>query len=278
MTIAWSPTCLNAAYDPRANPAFTGTPFTVTLRSVRGMPMRKTSPGCICPDLPRACSTAFQSGPAARTAVGIPTLTINPRNATAYLIGRSLITALSLVELLRHRLPFFALHQRHVGHGVAILQRRHDADDAVPLVLLHGLGGSGIERPLGLRHRFALSLGVCEIVSLGDRLCFRDLAGLVVDDHLGELVAALHRVKGQLELAVLDLVLRGNRLAFLRARREAALKGNLGVPQGLRQLGVLLVLRRLRPACRNSKGPRHEERQHDRRRFHGASPGLSVVW
>src|SRR6267143_1535406 len=235
MTMAWSPICLNAAYEPRANPAFTGTPFTVTLRSVRGMPTRKTSPGCICPDLPRACSTAFQSGSAARTAVGIPMLTINPRDATAYLIGRSLITALSLVELLRHRLPFFALHQRHVGHGVAILQRRHDADDAVPLVLLHGLGGSGIERPLGLRHRFALSLGV------------------------------------------LDLVLRRNRLAFLRACREATLKGNLGVLQGLRQLGVLLVLRRLRPARRNSKGPRHEERQHDRRHFHGASPSLSVV-
>src|SRR5437588_3791369 len=125
MTMAWSPICLNAAYEPRANPAFTGTPFTVTLRSVRGMPMRKTSPACICPDLPRACSTAFQSGSAARATVGIPTLTINPRDATAYLIRRSLITALSLlVELLRHRLPFFALHQRHVGHGVAILQRR----------------------------------------------------------------------------------------------------------------------------------------------------------
>src|SRR2546422_10981218 len=61
MTMAWSPICLKAAYDPRAKPAFTGTPFTVTLRSVRGMPMRKTSPACICPDLPSTCSTAFQS-------------------------------------------------------------------------------------------------------------------------------------------------------------------------------------------------------------------------
>src|SRR5262245_61512957 len=30
MTIAWSPTCLNAAYEPSAKPGFTGTPLTVT--------------------------------------------------------------------------------------------------------------------------------------------------------------------------------------------------------------------------------------------------------
>ena len=31
MTIAWSPSCLNAAYDPSAKPGLTGTPLTVTL-------------------------------------------------------------------------------------------------------------------------------------------------------------------------------------------------------------------------------------------------------
>src|SRR5206468_6692320 len=92
ITMAWSPTCLNAAYDPRANPAFTGTPFTVTLRSVRGMPMRKTSPACICPVLPRACSTAFQSGSAARAAVGTASATRTPNPRTAYRICRSVIT------------------------------------------------------------------------------------------------------------------------------------------------------------------------------------------
>src|SRR5215831_14618127 len=71
MTIAWSPTCLNAAYEPSANPALTGTPFTVTARSVRGIPTRYTSPACIWPDLPSACSTAFQSGSAAREAPGV---------------------------------------------------------------------------------------------------------------------------------------------------------------------------------------------------------------
>src|SRR4030095_4904676 len=70
MTIARSPTCLNAAYDPSANPALTGTPLTVTTRSVRGIPTRKTSPACTWPDLPSACSTAFQSGSAAGERLG----------------------------------------------------------------------------------------------------------------------------------------------------------------------------------------------------------------
>ena len=63
-----------AAYDPSANPAFTGTPFTVTARSVRGIPTRNTSPGCTWPDLPSACSTAFQSGSAARASPAAPTI------------------------------------------------------------------------------------------------------------------------------------------------------------------------------------------------------------
>ncbi len=82
MTMAWSPICLKAAYEPKAKPAFTGTPLTVTLRSVRGMPMRKTSPACICPDLPRACSTAFQSGSAAHAASGVANVAITPHTAT----------------------------------------------------------------------------------------------------------------------------------------------------------------------------------------------------
>src|SRR6266545_1875897 len=70
MTIAWSATCLNAAYDPSANPALTGTPLTLTARSVRGIPTRKTLPACSWPDLPSVCSTAFQSGSAAGESPG----------------------------------------------------------------------------------------------------------------------------------------------------------------------------------------------------------------
>src|SRR5262249_9414660 len=81
ITMALSPTRLNAAYDPSAKPALTGTPFTVTARSVRGMPMRKTSPDWSWPDLPSACSTTFQSGSAARAPTGAATIAISPRKA-----------------------------------------------------------------------------------------------------------------------------------------------------------------------------------------------------
>ena len=84
MTIARSPICLKAAYDPRANPALTGTPFTVTARSVRGIPTRKTSPGWSWPDLPSACSTAFQSGSAARATAGAITMPMSPKKTIAH--------------------------------------------------------------------------------------------------------------------------------------------------------------------------------------------------
>src|SRR5712692_92676 len=130
-------------------------------------------------------------------------------------------TAGSLIQLLRHGFPLSTLHQRDVGHGMAVLQRGHDTDDAVSLVLLHGLGRRRIERPLRLGHRLALCLRRREIVAARDRLRLRHLARLVVHDDLGELLP-LHRVHGQLELPVLHLILRRNRLAFLRTCREPA--------------------------------------------------------
>src|SRR4029453_11307059 len=62
------------------------------------------------------------------------------------------------VELLGHGLPLAAFHEGHVCHGMTVLQRGHDADPAVSLVLLHGFGRSSIEGPLGFGHRLALSL------------------------------------------------------------------------------------------------------------------------
>src|SRR5215471_11047201 len=215
MTIAWSPICLNAAYDPRANPALTGTPLTETARSVRGMPTRKTSPACTWPDLPSACSTAFQSGSAARARPGVPEAMSAASTISCPSI-RSLMAISSCdsravrpggsVELLGHRLPLRAFQEGDLGHRVVVLHRRHDGHGAESRVGLHGLGGRRGERALGLRHHLALGPRVLEVVVLGDRLGLGDLPGLVVDDHLGELLAP-HRVHRELQLAVLDLVL-----------------------------------------------------------------------
>src|SRR5207249_566438 len=79
-------------------------------------------------------------------------------------------TAGPLVQLLRYVLPIVSLHQRHVGHGMPVLQCGHDTDDAVSGVLLHGLRRCRIEGSLRLSHRLALSLCRCEIVAAGDRL------------------------------------------------------------------------------------------------------------
>src|SRR2546422_3543900 len=171
------------------------------------------------------------------------------------------------VELFRHGLPLGALHQRDVGHGMTVLQRGHDADDAVALVLLHGLGRSRIEGPLRFGHRLALRLRRREVAAAGDRRRLRDLPGLVIDYHLGERVT-LHRVDRELQLAVLDLVLRGDRLAFFGAGRQPALQRDLGVFQRLRELGMLLVAIVLGPSYWHGKEPRHEECLRDRRLSH----------
>src|SRR5216683_2734657 len=51
--------------------------------------------------------------------------------------GAARAASLPLVQLLGHRLPLGALDERHVGQGMAILQRRHHAHHPIPLVFLH---------------------------------------------------------------------------------------------------------------------------------------------
>src|SRR5438445_868330 len=160
---------------------------------------------------------------------------------------------------------------------MTVLQCGHDADDAVPLVLLHGLGRGCIEGPLRFSHGLALSLRRREVVAAGDRLRLRDLPGLVIDDHLRERVT-LHRVDRELQLAVLDLVLCGDRRAFFGAGREPALKRDLGVLQRLRKLGVLLVAIVLGPSYWHSEKPRHDERDRDRRLSHCFSSRVTTWW
>src|SRR5215813_8644140 len=123
ITIARSPTCLNAAYEPSAKPALTGTPLTVTLRSVRGIPTRKTSPAWSWPDLPSACSTAFQSGGAAWAAAGLPNRATNSATMTSS-ITRSLMVPPSdpLRLLLQHRVQ--PVEDRHTLRQELVIVRR----------------------------------------------------------------------------------------------------------------------------------------------------------
>src|SRR2546425_9560925 len=268
MTIAWSPTCLNAAYDPRANPAFTGMPFTVTLRSVRGMPMRKTSPGCICPDLPRACSTAFQSGSAARAAAGTAAATRTPNPMTAYLICRSVITIApsSRVRLMKahHIRPVDVFHGR-VGREIQASELRRDGVEAlhgavvaVPLVQLFG---HRLEL-MALDHRLALRLGGRQVVAARDRLRLRDLPRRVVDNNLRK-SRPLLRVDRQLQPAVLHLILRRNWRPGCCTGRESGLQRDLRRAERFGEFGVLFGLILLGPCRLSIQQPHRGDRQRD---------------
>src|SRR6266542_5562848 len=202
-------------------------------------------PTCVQPSIPFVSKSNFCSvtpsgilisGGVARTVGDEPSpYAPSAVNATLNSLLRDMIgscTAHSLIQLLRHVLPLVPLHQRDIGHGMAVFQCGPDTDDAVPLVLLHGLGRRGIEGSLRLGHRLALSFRRREIVAAGDRLGLRHLASLVIHNDFGELVP-LHRVDGQLELSVVHFIRRRNRLAFLRACCESALQRDLCVAQRL---------------------------------------------
>src|SRR5258705_1254750 len=245
-------------------------------------------PACVQPSIPfvsksNFCSVApsgiLISGGAA-CAEGDERSPYAPSTAPATLssLRRDMIGACiasSLIQLLRHSLPLSTLYQRDVGHGMAVFQRGHDTDDAVPLVLLHRLGRRRIEGARRLGHRLALYLRRRQIVAASDRLCLRHLARLMVHDDLRKLVS-LHGVDGQLKLSVLHLVLRRNRLAFLRAGGESALQRDVGVAQRLGKLGMLRVVGLLRPAHRHHEHPHHKERHRHRCLFHG-SPSRFLV-
>src|SRR2546425_4465962 len=147
----------------------------------------------------------------------------------------------SSVELLGFRLPLGALDERHLGDGMPILQRGHDADRAVALVRLHGLGRGGDERPLGLRHGLPLRLRRGEVLGARERLDLGDLAGRGIDDDLRER-GALRGVHGELDGALLELELRGDRLSLARARRQAPLERDLDPAHRLRELRVAVLL------------------------------------
>src|SRR5262249_54581483 len=126
MTIAWSPTGVNAAYDPRAKPALTGTPLTVTARSVRGMPTRNTPPACTWPGLPSACSTNFQSGSVANETPGVATATSAHNVSARFSVWVFMMIAPCSPRVLlmqpRYVVPIDVLHERVdvLGGGGAV--------------------------------------------------------------------------------------------------------------------------------------------------------------
>src|SRR5215212_5182709 len=154
VSLALGPTCLKAAYDPKAKAGTIGTSRTVTCRSERGIPIRKTSPSMSWPVLPRACATACQSGPGswARTGGTVWTVSRLAASATAELRTKLrrcrrvfMGVSLSLLGVDRPgscgRLISVSLRHHILSHGPSPLAPRHRGQDpeyGLPVDVLEG--------------------------------------------------------------------------------------------------------------------------------------------
>src|SRR5713226_3958672 len=94
-----------------------------------------------------------------------------------------------LVQLFCYRLPLLSLDEREIRDRMTVLDLREDAHREEALVFREGLAHGLPEREPRLGHRLALTLRGRQVLTLGDRLRLRNLAGLMVDHHLVELVA-----------------------------------------------------------------------------------------
>src|SRR5258705_10764874 len=121
------------------------------------------------------------------------------------------------------------------------VQARHRADRAVPWIAVYRFRRDGPERALGAGHGGPLVLSGREICALGESLDPGDHSHAEIDDDFGEAVArggvGLERVDGQLEDAILELVL-GRDLAPLgRAQDKSAFEREPGTRQRLPERG-----------------------------------------
>src|SRR5438128_11576073 len=129
--------------------------------------------------------------------------------------------------------------------GTRPLERWRGAHRLVALVHLDRLGHGGLERSLRLAHGLVLGLGRSVVIAAVDGLGLRHLAGLLIDDHLGERIA-LRGVHRKLQLAVLDLVLRRDGRPLALAGRHSTLERNFGILHLRGEVRLLLRARRQR--------------------------------
>src|SRR5262245_20329150 len=120
----------------------------------------------------------------------------------------------ALVERLRVRLRVLPLVERDLGDREAVLHLGEHADGAVAAVRRDRPGDRVVHRSLRLAHRRALRRRRREIVAGGDRPRLDDGPPGGVEEDLEEL-ATLLDVDGELQFALLQLELSGDRPALL---------------------------------------------------------------
>src|SRR5712692_1111804 len=124
-----------------------------------------------------------------------------------------------LLQRLRNRRKLPILDEGHRCDRMLSLQRRKDTHRTGPRVRFDRGVDDRVERLLGLGHGGTLGFGGGEILAARNRLYFGNLPGRVVDNDLRERLP-LHGVHGELQLALLQLKLAGDRDSFPFTRRE----------------------------------------------------------
>ena len=125
-----------------------------------------------------------------------------------------------------------AAHEGDLSDWMSTVEARHRAHRAVPWIAVYRFRRGGPERALGAGHGAPLALSGREIFAVGERLDPGNHSRAEIDDDLGEAVASgrvgLERVDGQLEEAILELVLGRDWDPLGRAQDESAFEGEAG--------------------------------------------------
>src|ERR1044072_7403881 len=123
------------------------------------------------------------------------------------------------------------------------VEARHRAHRAVPWIAVYRFRRDGPERALGAGHGGPLLLSGREICAVGESLDPGNHPHAEIDDDFGEAVTSggvsLERVDGQLEDAILELVLGRDWDPLDRAQDESALEREPGTGQRLPERGSL---------------------------------------
>src|SRR4051812_2658712 len=87
------------------------------------------------------------------------------------------------IELLLNGLDRGATRQPYLGHGVTVLDCRHNANRTITRIRTHGLSRRVAQRNSRGIHGLILFFSVFEILITCYWFCFFDSSGFVIDDH-----------------------------------------------------------------------------------------------
>src|SRR5260370_10065998 len=136
----------------------------------------------------------------------------------------------ALVEASEHGPPVSAVDENDLHDRTAVVQARHRADCPVPGMCSDHLCGGCLERTCRPRHDLLLALGGGQVAAVRDYADLHDGPYAVVNDDLRESIS-LEGVNGELERAVVDLILGRDGCAFTPAHGHSTFEGKPCISQ-----------------------------------------------